>query len=113
MNAINNQCIICKQHKVKEGTLCEQCTIIANPYDEEFWKLLKRRLRMFDRTYEFSDDHSVWRKWKAEEKSIERQIVEALDVDRERTILLVDKYNKGSEYGTKFTIEGKHEVLLK
>lgn len=100
----NTQCIRCKTNNVTEGNLCPECLKLLTPFDFEE---LKNRLEKFDRTYSMSDDHRVWSKWKQEEKALDELINQAVDFDREKTLLIVDETNNAQKWGTKFSIDKK------
>ena len=98
----NTKCIRCHKPIVKEGTLCNDCEEILSPFE---WEELRKRLDTFDRTYEFSDSHSVWKRWNREEKELHLLIKEAAEMNRTKTLMLIKRFNEAEKYGTKFSLD--------
>ena len=111
----NTKCIKCHHKQVTEGTLCNNCEndinqILNNNTD---WNDLQKRLDKFDRTYEMSDSHGVWARWHKEEKELTKELQRALDDNRNRTILLIHRFNNAERYGAKINNNGEFYKVYK
>ena len=71
----------------------------------ELFKVLDNLLETFDYTYMFSDDHRCWQNGERQRAIVNAFIVEAVEVDLNKTRRLIAKHR--SEYGVQFKLGGR------
>jgi len=72
-------------------------------YKEKTWEELDNKLKNFDYTYEFSDDHRTWTEWRKKEEELRKLIRSMAKIGIQRTTDLIIKHE--SEHGTNFLNE--------